>query len=158
VSKVEPSGQKDKMLGIVKEEEVCVCFNLRKAARIVTQVYDEVMRPVGYRATQVTLLGVVSKYQPMTVKRLSEFMETDPTTLLRNLRLLERDKLLTLTTGDEDRRERYVNISRKGTQILLKAYPLWKKTQDRIAELVGRDRLSHLLDDLGVTLEMIRKG
>lgn len=143
--------------GIVKEEEVCVCFNLRKAARVVTQLYDEVMRPTGYRGTQITLLGVVSKFQPITVKRLAAFIDTEPTTLLRNLRLLEKNDLIEMNEHETDRRARTVTITDKGAKVLSKAYPLWKKTQDRIAAKVGRGRLNKVLEDLQNTMELIRK-
>jgi hypothetical protein len=42
-------------LGIVAN--TCACFNLRKASRTVTQLYDEILQPSGLLATQFTLLG-----------------------------------------------------------------------------------------------------
>ena len=42
-----------------KLEEVaraCACANLRKAARVVTQLFDGVLAPSGLKATQFTLL------------------------------------------------------------------------------------------------------
>lgn len=154
-----PDPQNQKLPGkeVVKEEEVCICFNLRKAARVITQIYDDVMRPIGYRGTQITLLGVVSKFQPITVKKLAGFIDTEPTTLLRNLRLLEKNKLVVMKHDEKDHRAQVVTISEKGEKLLLKAYPLWKKTQDRIAEKVGRDHLNHILLDLQSALEVIQK-
>ena len=35
---------------------VCVCMQLRKAGRVVTQSYDRCLRPVGIRGTQFALL------------------------------------------------------------------------------------------------------
>ena len=35
---------------------VCVCMQLRKAGRVVTQTYDRCLRPVGIRGTQFALL------------------------------------------------------------------------------------------------------
>ena len=35
---------------------VCVCMQLRKAGRVVTQIYDRCLRPVGIRGTQFALL------------------------------------------------------------------------------------------------------
>ncbi len=32
-----------------REARDCVCYNLRKAARAVTQLYDEMLRPTGIR-------------------------------------------------------------------------------------------------------------
>ncbi|MEW6300271.1 MAG: hypothetical protein AB1671_21465 [Thermodesulfobacteriota bacterium] len=41
----------------MKAGQVCACFNLRKAARAVTQLYEEVLRPTGLRVTQFALLS-----------------------------------------------------------------------------------------------------
>ncbi len=51
----------------IEEGEVCICFYLRKVARIITHIYDEKMRPLGYRATQINLLGVINQQQPVSV-------------------------------------------------------------------------------------------
>ena len=37
----------------------CSCFNLRRAARRVTQVYDHALAPSGLKATQFALLAVL---------------------------------------------------------------------------------------------------
>jgi DNA-binding MarR family transcriptional regulator len=142
---------------IVREEDVCVCFNVRKAARVITHLYDEVMRPLGYRGTQITLLGVVSRFQPITIKRLAGMIDSEPTTLLRNLRLLEKNKLVFMRHDEKDHRAQVVTLSPKGEQLLRKSYPLWKKTQDRIAARVGKKRLNAILHDLQDALEIIQK-
>ena len=37
-------------------EATCACSNVRKAARAVTQLFDEMLQPTGLRSTQFTLL------------------------------------------------------------------------------------------------------
>ena len=44
----------------IKSVRTCACFNLRKAARAVTQLYDEVLAPSGLRGTQFSVLAVIS--------------------------------------------------------------------------------------------------
>src|SRR5689334_4082927 len=41
-------------------EATCACSNVRKAARAVTQLYDDVLQPIGLRSTQFTLLIAVA--------------------------------------------------------------------------------------------------
>jgi hypothetical protein len=38
----------------------CLCFQLRRAARAVTQHFDTVFAPAGLKATQFTLLSAIS--------------------------------------------------------------------------------------------------
>lgn len=142
---------------MIKEEEVCVCFSLRKAARVITQLYDDVVRPLGYKATQITLLGVIHQNQPVTVTGLAALMDTDRTTLTRNLQLLEREQLIQISRG-EDRRERSVSMTEAGDKVLGQAYPLWKETQKRIINIVGEKDLYDLLLRLSNALEKIKEA
>ena len=47
----------------------CACFNLRKATRMVTQLYDEALKPAGIRATQLTVLAATRSAGPMPPSR-----------------------------------------------------------------------------------------
>jgi DNA-binding MarR family transcriptional regulator len=72
---------------------------IRTAARAVTRAYDEALRPVGLRATQLSVLLAVAAEDPMSITALAKFMGMERSTLTRNLRPLEKEGLVTL--GDE---------------------------------------------------------
>lgn len=133
--------------------QVCACGNLRKAARAVTQLYDDVLRSAGLRATQLALLVAIKVQGPVTVKDLAETTVTDRTTLTRNLRPLEKQGLIRIEAG-EDRRERIVTLTNRGHKALTSALPLWEKAQARIAKGLGQGRLRRLLSDLSVMVEI----
>ena len=65
----------------------CTCFNLRKATRAVTQLFDEALKPAGLYATQFTLLAAISFRKDATITELSKALIMDRTTLTRNLKL-----------------------------------------------------------------------
>ena len=44
----------------------CVCGSVRKAARAVTKIYDDALRPAGIRITQLGILGVAVRIGPQT--------------------------------------------------------------------------------------------
>jgi DNA-binding MarR family transcriptional regulator len=117
----------------------CVCWNLRAAARAVTQVYEDTLRPSGIRATQFGLLAAILALEPVTISALAATTATDRTTLGRNLKLLEGDGLVTLEAG-ADRRERVVRLTERGRKGLEQAYTLWEKAQKRILERFGGKR------------------
>ena len=81
----------------------CTCFNLRKAARAVTQAYDKEMKPSGLRATQFSLLRMVAKLGPVGIKDLAKALVMDRTTLGRNLKVLSDRDLLEIGEGDDRR-------------------------------------------------------
>ncbi len=135
--------------------QLCACFNLRRATRAVTQLYDTVLRPVGLRTTQFTLLNAVRLQAPVTIRRLAASVVMDRTTLTRDLRPLERQRLVSIETG-EDRRERKVDLTAKGAQVITRALPLWQKAQAYVAQGLGQERLQRLLEDLAATVALTR--
>ncbi len=137
------------------EVPVCACFNVRKAARAITQLYDDVLRPSGLRVTQFSILAVTRRLGPVSVTRLAEETVTDRTTLTRNLKLLEGQGLIRVSHGT-DRREREVSVTERGRKALVDAFPLWKRVQDRVAKSLGPERLRRLLADLAATVAVTR--
>jgi DNA-binding MarR family transcriptional regulator len=125
----------------------CTCFNLRKAARAVTQLYDEALKPSGLRATQFSLLSVVENKGPTGITDLAHMLVMDRTTLTRNLKPFMGQKLLEVIDG-ADRRQRPVILTSRGQATLARALPLWREVQARLAEGLGRVRLTGLLGDL----------
>ena len=129
----------------------CACFSLRKATRAVTQLYDELLRPTGLRITQFTLLTLVSGFGPVSITRLAKAAVMDYTTLVRNLKLLEREGLVR-SRPTKDRRVREVSLTERGHRALTPALPLWEKAQARVAKQLGQERFGRLLADLSATV------
>lgn len=133
----------------------CACFNLRKAARTVTQHFDEILKPSGLLITQFTILVAVEMAQTATINQLAEILVMDRTTLTRNLKPLEREGWLKIESG-RDRRTREIGLTPEGKAILAKALPLWKQAQDSVVEAFGQQRLNILLSYLAETSVLIR--
>ncbi len=131
----------------------CTCLSLRKAARAVTQMYDEALRPSRLRATQLSLLFSVEHAGPRGITELAKMLVMDRTTLTRNLKPLLDQKLLEVIHGP-DRRQRPIAITPKGRDALAGALPLWQEVQVRLADGLGRSRWRGLLGDLGDAVEL----
>jgi DNA-binding MarR family transcriptional regulator len=125
----------------------CACFNLRKAARAVTQLYDGMLRPSGLRATQFSLLMVVRAMSKVSISRLAEEAVMDRTTLTRNLDLLEREGLVRIRPG-EDARVREVELTPAAEEKLAAALPYWERAQAEMSKKLGVGRMERLLGDL----------
>ena len=83
----------------------CACANLRRAARTVTQFYDDILRPSGMRVTQFTLLQALTLAPRISQKELARLLESDSTTLTRTLAHLRRKGWLSSVPAS-DRRQR----------------------------------------------------
>ena len=135
---------------MVTEREVvenCVCHRTRMAARAVTRLYDDTLRSVGLRATQLAVLVAVGGDNVVSITALAKFMGMDRSTLTRNLTPLERDGLIRV--GNEGwRRSRTVEITKKGRSRLREALPLWKKAQETLRRKLGLRRWAVIRADL----------
>jgi len=119
-----------------KASRECACGSLRRAARVVTRLYDDALKPTGLRATQFGLLSNLMALGSSTLTQLADAMVVDHTTLTRNLDVLEARGLVVTEEG-EDRRERQLRLSEKGIASLSEAYPLWQAAQARVMEIGG---------------------
>jgi len=135
----------------------CVCSNIRKAARAVTQLYDGILKPSGLRVTQFALLAVLASAGPTTITRLGQILVMDRTTMTRNLKPLVNQGLITIEAG-QDQRTRVVALTASGREALAKALPLWEKAQTRVVEGLGRQRWSTLQADLSAVIALARLG
>jgi DNA-binding MarR family transcriptional regulator len=127
----------------------CTCFRLRRASRLMTQIYDHALAPVGLTVGQYSLLSMLTYEQGASIGALADYVDMDPTTLTRNLRPLEKHGWLRIAIGKEDRRIRMVFITEKGRAKLIEARPLWREAQDRVEATLGETvtgNLDRLLD------------
>jgi len=136
--------------------KACVCANLRKASRLISQTYDEFLRPSGLKVTQFALLMTVRGFGRITVSKLAKWTIMDRTTVTRNLKLLEKKDWVKIEPGD-DQRERVVTITDKGIDALLSGQPFWEKAQQHVTEIIGEDKTDRIVKELSDMVYMLRK-
>ncbi len=115
--------------------EMCVCLNLRKAARIVTRRYDQAFAKVGLRATQTPVLLTLSINGSLTMTELANELGMEISTMSRNFGLLEARGLV--TRMKRDGRTVQVSITAAGTEILAAALEGWDQVQDKTLAEIG---------------------
>lgn len=129
----------------------CACYNLRRASRAVTQLFDSHFDEIGLKATQFTVLAALAyaEEKPPTIGELADTLVLEQSSLSRNLGVLERLGFIRLAPGKEDRRERIVSLTRTGRAALAKGFPIWRKAQGTIAAAIEDSDLDHQLRSLG---------
>lgn len=102
--------------------------------------YDEALRPVELTSGQFSLLMSLNRPEPASMASVASLLAMDRTTLTANLKPLIRRGLVTMSVNEEDKRSRRLALTPEGHSILLAALPLWRQTQEKIAQLIdGRD-------------------
>jgi DNA-binding MarR family transcriptional regulator len=127
--------------------ENCVCSNLRAVTRAVTQFFDGEVRQHGIRPTQTPILGALQAKDGWGMAELSDWLGMERTTLLRNLRPLQRDGLVRAKGGGRGGRVE-LEITEKGRAALAKLLPAWRSAQDKVVGILGKQRWSAIISDL----------
>jgi DNA-binding MarR family transcriptional regulator len=125
----------------------CTCGSLRKASRRISHFYDLALAPVGIKSTQYSILSEVDRGRPegpVTMRELATAMIMDRSTLGHNLKPLERDQLVIVRLSDEDRRKRYVELTKKGRTMLQKARLLWRRADGHFEAVFGKQPAAEL--------------
>jgi DNA-binding MarR family transcriptional regulator len=129
----------------------CTSFNLRKASRAVTQLFDEALKPCGLYSTQFTLLNAIHLSDSATITKLSQALIMDRTTLTRNLNPLQKNGWIEVIPG-EDRRTKTLSITKAGKQVLKEATKYWEKVQTQVVKSLGKKQWDELLDKLDLVV------
>jgi DNA-binding MarR family transcriptional regulator len=124
--------------------EDCNCGAIRRAARHVTQFYDQFLTPAGIRTTQFAILARLGRKGPMTINALAADLVMDRTTLGRNILPLKRDGLITIKPSAADRRAKELRLTKAGETRLQSALKGWERAQARFEATFGVERAADL--------------
>ncbi|NEX60749.1 MarR family winged helix-turn-helix transcriptional regulator [Noviherbaspirillum galbum] len=125
----------------------CYCGSIRQASRVVTQFYDQALKPSGVKITQYGILRLLAAYPGLPTGEIASALVADSTTLTRTLKIIQENGWIGCEPG-EDRRERRWSLTAEGKERLREATPLWKQAQKQFAE-----RMRGL--DLGVLADTV---
>jgi DNA-binding MarR family transcriptional regulator len=126
------------------EPEECTCLAVRQAARHITQFYDQHLAPMGLRTTQFSILAKLKRLGPTTINALADDLVMGRTTLGRNILPLEREGLISITPGRDDRRSKELQLTSAGVERLRVARKGWSAAQAQFAAAFGEQRTSRL--------------
>ncbi len=127
--------------------ENCVCFNLRWVSRAFSQFFVAQLGQHGLLPTQTPILGLLAARPEASMAEVSDWLAMDRTTLVRNLRPLERDGLVK-ASGKGRGHKVSLTLTAKGRQALQKFLPEWQVAQAKIIKTLGEERWNAILCDL----------
>ncbi|MDQ7019232.1 MAG: MarR family winged helix-turn-helix transcriptional regulator [Robiginitomaculum sp.] len=147
-----PSKLAEETAKAAREAGNCVCFNVRKTARLISQSYDRALKPHGLNTNQFSILALIGAVpEPQTLSDTARVLGMDRTTLSRNLRHLNKAGLAQTLLDGQDARTRRLALTDKGWTVLAAALPSWRAVQGRTLAAMGpkswpalRQQLDHL--------------
>ena len=120
--------------------DTCLCLHAQRAARTLSRLFDDALRPVGLTSGQFSLLNALNWPDPPSIAPVARLLAMDRTTLTAALKPLERNGLVLIEKDPADRRNRRLHLTDRGLQVLASAVPIWRQLHAAIeAGLSGLD-------------------
>src|ERR1700682_2662962 len=122
----------------------CIAVRLRLLNRVVTNFYDDALRPLGLKVSQLNILIVTARLGLAWPAQVCAILQLDPSTLSRNVERMRAHGWLEVVP-DEDARPQPFRLTQQGKRLIEKAVPAWEEAQRQASELLGDQGIA-LLD------------
>src|SRR3982074_2125929 len=124
--------------------KTCIAVRLRLLNRVVTNLYDDALRPLGLKVSQLNILIVTPRLGLARPAQVCDILQLDASTLSRNVKPLQAHGWLEVVP-DEDARAQPFRLTAQGKRLIEKAVPAWEAAQRRARGLLGDEGIA-LLD------------
>jgi DNA-binding MarR family transcriptional regulator len=128
----------------------CIAVRLRLLNRVVTNLYDNALRPLGLKVSQLNILVVTAKLGLAQPAKVCAILHLDTSTLSRNVERMRAKGWLEAVPG-EDARTQPFRLTTQGKRLLERAVPAWEVAQREAEELLGKEGIA-LLDQAAAKL------
>jgi DNA-binding MarR family transcriptional regulator len=132
----------------------CIAVRLRLLNRVVTNFYDDALRPLGLKVSQLNILIVTARLGLARPAQVCEILQLDASTLSRNVNvMMVKGKRWLEVVPEEDARAQPFRLTARGKRLLEKAVPAWEEAQRQATELLGSEGIA-LLDKVAKKVGM----
>jgi DNA-binding MarR family transcriptional regulator len=121
----------------------CIAVRLRLLNRVVTKLYDDALRPLGLKVSQLNILVATGKLALARPAVVCGLLQLDTSTLSRNVERMRAKGWLEAVAGDDARTQPF-RLTVKGKMLLERAVPAWEQAQLKAGELLGKDGVALL--------------
>src|SRR5579885_3710346 len=97
----------------------CIAVRLRLLNRVITNFYDDALRPLGLKVSQLNILIVTARLGLARPTQVCEILQLDASTLSRNVKPLQAHGWLEVVP-DEDARAQPFRLTLQGKRLIEK--------------------------------------
>lgn len=119
-----------------------VCFALAVASRRVIALYRPLLEPMGLTHPQYLVMLALWQHEPLSLRRLSELVSLDPTTLSPLVKRLQTIGYLVRERDPDDERNLNLRLTTEGRNLRRRALKIPPAIMARLGMTV--DELQHL--------------
>jgi DNA-binding MarR family transcriptional regulator len=115
----------------------CIAARMRLLNRVVTNFYDDALRGLGLKISQLNILVATAKLGDARPAQVCEILQLDASTLSRNVERMRANGWLLIVPDEQDGRMLSFRLTAQGSRLITKAAPAWERAQRQAGELLG---------------------
>jgi DNA-binding MarR family transcriptional regulator len=121
----------------------CIAVRVRLLNRVISNIYDDALRPLGIKVSQMNILVAAAKLGTARPAVVCELLQLDASTLSRNVERMVAGGWLEIVPEDDGRTQPF-KVTPKGKRLIEQAYPAWQKAQQKATDLLGQNGVDFL--------------
>lgn len=138
---------------IDKVASECVAVRLRMLNRVITNIYDDALRSLDLKVSQMNILVAAAKMGTARPIEVCAHLHLDVSTLSRNVERMKARGWLEVVP-DEDGRAQPFRLTPQGRKLLEQAVPAWSKAQQQVKKVLG----NRFVEQLNHAMKRVREG
>ena len=138
---------------IDKVASECVAVRLRMLNRVVTNIYDDALRSLDLKVSQMNILVAAAKMGTARPSDVCTHLHLDVSTLSRNVERMKARGWLEVVP-DEDGRSQPFRLTPHGRKLLETAIPAWSEAQQQVKKVLG----DGFVEQLNQAMKRVSKG
>jgi DNA-binding MarR family transcriptional regulator len=131
----------------------CIALRLRILNRVVTRIYDDALRPLGLKVSQMNILVAAAKMGVARPSQVCKALHLDLSTLSRNVERMKARGWLEIVPESDGRAQPF-QLTAKGRELLERGALAWQEAQNTTEPLLGAD----VVDLLDKAVRRVRQG
>jgi DNA-binding MarR family transcriptional regulator len=131
----------------------CVAVRLRMLNRVVTNIYDDALRSLDLKVSQMNILVAAAKMGTARPIEVCEYLHLDVSTLSRNVERMKARGWLEVV-ANEDGRSQPFRLTPRGRKLLEKSVPAWSEAQQQVKKVLGAD----FVEQLNQAMKKVKEG
>ena len=116
----------------------CIAYRVRFLNRVITNIYDRALQPLGIKINQANILTMLSLYDHASSTDIARVLSMEKSTVSRTVDRLRKNGWINIT-GNGDGPSQVISVTPQGRKLMAAAHTQWKKAQKQAAELLGEE-------------------
>jgi len=116
----------------------CIAYRVRLLNRVITNIYDRALQPLGIKINQANILTMLSLSDNASSTDIAMVLSMEKSTVSRTVDRMRKNGWISVA-GHGDGPSQVVSVTPLGRKLMTAAHAQWEKAQKQAAEFLGEE-------------------